>query len=325
MTAAPRVHVAMLLAGDRGLVRRHRRLAAPAVRKRRRPSPPTPPRRPAGAGRRPAAAEPRVPRRRRTRLAQRHGRPTPAARYVTDLAQEDFSVFEDGVEAGRHLLQQDQPADRAGADARHERQHGHEAADRPGGGDRLRAPAAAAGSRRDHRFRQPRHHRRAVHRQRDRARAGDSQDVGRRLDVALQRDLHRAEGSQEDRRAKRRGDSAPRDRGALGRRRHVEPAAVRRGARSGQALGDRDLRDRPSQRRRRPRARASRRPSSRCGSSRRKPAGARSSPIRCSISPRCTARFPTSCRASTPSATRRAIRAATAAGGASSSASTDVS
>ena len=50
----------------------------------------------------------------------------------------------------------------------------------------------------------------------------------------------------------------------------------------------------------RPRARASRKPSSRCVSSRRKPAGGRSSPIRRWISRRCTARFPTSCRASTP-------------------------
>ena len=124
---------------------------------------------------------------------------------------------------------------------------------------------------------------------------------------------------------KRRRDPAPGDRRALGRRRHVEPAAVRRGARSGEALGDGDLRDRPAQRRRRPRARASRKPSSSCGSSRRKPAGAPSSRIRCSISPRSTARSPTSCRASTPSATRRAIRAATAPGAASSSASTDVS
>ena len=34
----------------------------------------------------------------------------------------------------------------------------HEAADRAGSGDRLRPQAAAAGSRRGHRFRQPRHH-----------------------------------------------------------------------------------------------------------------------------------------------------------------------
>ena len=68
--------------------------------------------------------------------------------------------------------------------------------------------------------------------------------------------------------------------------------------------------------------RASRKRSSCCGSSRRKPAAARSSRIRSPIWPASTARSPTSCRASTPSATRRAIRGATARGGASSSAST---
>ena len=46
------------------------------------------------------------------------------SRYVTDLAQDDFNVFEDGVQAGRHLLQPDESADRAGAAARHEREHG---------------------------------------------------------------------------------------------------------------------------------------------------------------------------------------------------------
>ena len=80
----------------------------------------------------------------------------------------------------------------------------------------------------------------------DRARAGDPQDVGRRLDVAVQRDLHRAEGSEEGRRHERRGDPAPGDRRPLGRRGHVEPAAVRGSARPREALRDGDLRDRPA-------------------------------------------------------------------------------
>ena len=114
------------------------------------------------------------------------------------------------------------------------------------------------------------------------------QDVGRRLDLALQRGLHRAEGSEEGRRQERRRDPPPGDRRALRRRRHVEPAAVRGGARSREAIGDRDLRHRPARAGRAGHddARASRKPSSCCGSSRRKPAAARSSPTR---SPSCAA------------------------------------
>ena len=118
--------------------------------------------------------------------------------------------------------------------------------------DRLRAAAAAAGSRRSHRLRQPRHRPPGVHQQRGRARAGDPQDLGRRLDVALQRHLHRAEGSEEGRREERRRDPAAGDRRALGRRRHVEPAAVRGSARPGEAIGNGDLHDRPASRRGRP-------------------------------------------------------------------------
>ena len=53
--------------------------------------------------------------------------------------------------------------------------------------------------------------------------------------TSLQRRLHRAEGPEEGRREKRRGDPAPGDRAALRRRGHVEPAAVRRGARPREA------------------------------------------------------------------------------------------
>ena len=62
--------------------------------------------------------------------------------------------------------------------------------------------------------------------------------------------LHRAEGSEEGQGGVDVGHPPPGDRPALGRRRHVEPAAVRRGARSRQALRDGDLRDRPARRER---------------------------------------------------------------------------
>ena len=109
-----------------------------------------------------------------------------------------------------------------------------------------------------------------------RARSGDPPDGGRRLDVAAQRDLHRAEGAAEGQGGQRGGRPPPGDRRVLRRRGHVEPGVVRGGARPGQALGDVDLRDRAA-RRRHADARASARPSSSCASWRRRPAAARSS------------------------------------------------
>ena len=82
-----------------------------------------------------------------------------------------------------------------------------------------------------------------------RSRAGDPAHVSRRLDLALQRRLHRAQGPEEGRREERRGNPAPGHRRALGRRGHVEPAAVRRGARPREAFGDRHLHDRPARER----------------------------------------------------------------------------
>ena len=78
------------------------------------------------------------------------------ARYVTDLEQDGLPGLRGRRQAGRHLLQPHQPADRARAAARHQRQHGDAAADGAGSGGRLRAAAAAAGPRRSHRLRQPR-------------------------------------------------------------------------------------------------------------------------------------------------------------------------
>ena len=243
------------------------------------------------------------------------------ARYVTDLEQEDFSVFEDGVKQEVTFFNKTNLPialalmidTSASMDAR--LPTAQEAA--IGFVRKLRTQDLAEIIDFDSRvtIASP------FTSDGDRAGAGDPQDVGRRLDLAVQRHLHRAQGSQEAGRDQRRGNPAAGDRRAVGRRRHVEPAALRGGARSGQALGDRDLLDRPSLGRLpRPRAGASGRPSSCCGSSRRKPAGGRSSPIRSRNSRTCTARSPTSCRASTRSATRRAIRAVTGPGGASWSA-----
>ena len=242
-----------------------------AAARQRRPQPPA---------RRP------VPRRRRARVAERDGHRRHGALRHRPRAG-GLQRLRGRRQAGRHVLQPDQPADRAGA-----------AASTPARAWRRKLPmaqeaaigfaqaAAAAGSRRDHRLRQPRRHPAAVHQRRGRARAGDPQDVGRRLDVAVQRHLHRAEGPEEGRRQERRRDPAPGDRRAVGRRRHVEPAAVRGGARPGEAIRDGDLRDRPARRTTAARrARASRKRSSCCGSSRRKPAAGRSSRRRSPSSP----------------------------------------
>ena len=147
-----------------------------------------------------------------------------------------------------------------------------------------------------------------------RARTGDPQDVGRRIDVALQRRLHRAEGSEEGRREEQRRNPPSGDRRAVGRRGHVEPAAVRGSARSREAVRDRDLHDRPS-RERRTRARDQGLQGSGI-----RPAAVRAGNRRPRVLPEpgrpswpaSTDRFPTSSRASTPSATRRRTRSATA-------------
>ena len=69
--------------------------------------------------------------------------------------------------------------------------------DRAGSGDRLRPAAAQGRPGRGHRLRQPGPHPRAVHQRRRRARKGDPPDDAERIDLALQRDLHLAEGAEE--------------------------------------------------------------------------------------------------------------------------------
>ena len=113
---------------------------------------------PAAAAARTTGADrpgPGVPRGRRARVAQRDGdrrhraiRHRPADRRLQRVRRRR--------QTGRHLLQPHPLADRAVAAARHERQHGIQAAHRAGSGDRLRAPAPAAGPRRGRRLRQSR-------------------------------------------------------------------------------------------------------------------------------------------------------------------------
>ena len=104
-----------------------------------------------------------------------------------------------------------------------------------------------------HRLRQPGPRPPAVHQRRRGAREGDPEHRRQRLDLALQRALHRAEGAEAGQGELRRGHPPAGDRPAVRRRRHVEPDRVRRGARSRQAVGDGDLRDRPAAERERSR------------------------------------------------------------------------
>ena len=84
----------------------------------------------------------------------------------------------------------------------------------------------------------------ALHERRRGAREGDSRDHGQRLDVALQRALHRAEGTEEVEGGGLGRHPPPGDRAAVGRRRHLQPDRIRPGAGSRQALRGRDLLDR---------------------------------------------------------------------------------
>ena len=204
-------------------------------------------------------------------------------------------------EAGRDLLHAHEPPDRARAADRHEREHGEQAAHGAGSGRRLRQTPPAAGSRGSRRLRQPRRRAPELHEQRRRTGAGDPQDVRRRLDVAVQRRLHRAQGPEEGRREEHRRDPPAGHRRALGRRGHLQPAAVRRSARPRETVRDGDLLDRAA-RRRRPGHVGEGLQGSRVRDAAvlsRKPAGARSFRISSPISRTSTGRFPTSCRAST--------------------------
>ena len=187
-----------------------------------------------------------VPGGRRSRLAERHGH-RQRGRYVTDLDAGRLRGVRGRRQAGRHASSTARTCRSRWRSCRHEREHGDAAADRAGGGDRLRAngsgrrtsrrsSTSTAGSSILQTFT---NNVAELEQAIRRTSAGGSTSMYNAIYIAL-KDLKKvAREDAED-------DSASGDRRAVGRRRHVEPAAVRRGARSGEAIRDRDLRDRPA-------------------------------------------------------------------------------
>ena len=142
--------------------------------------------------------QPGVPRRRRRRLAQRH-RHRRANHYVTDLDEEDFAVFEDGVKQNvTFFTRKQQPIALSlllDSSASMEDKLPTRRKRRPTSSQAAEAERPRPG----HRLRQPRRDPAGVHRATRPSWRRRSADLGRRLDVAAQRDLHLAEGAEEDR------------------------------------------------------------------------------------------------------------------------------
>ena len=237
--------------------------------------------------------------------------------FVRNLNQEDFVVFEDGIKQDLTFFTKAQLPIALSllidTSASMEDKLGVAQEAAIGFAKRMRPDDIAQVDR----LRQPRLDPPAVHQRQAGPRGGHPPDRAERLDLAAQRRLHLAERAEEGPCAEHRGGAAPGDRGALGRRRHLEPGAVRGGARARQALRGGHLQPSPFAAATSARA-ASTRPSSCCASSRRRPAAGRSSrrrPPSCRTS---TARLPTSSPRSTRWPTRHATRSATASGAASS-------
>ena len=233
-----------------------------------------------------AAAAALVPHGRRARVAQRdrHGGPV-ALRHRSRAA--GLQGLRGRREAGRHLLQRaptcrsrcrccstPAPAWRRGCRPRRRRQSAS------------RGRCGTQDLAEDHRLRQPRQHPAGIHQRRRTARAGHPQDVGRRVHVAVQRDLHRAEGPEEGGRHDRRGRSAAR-RSSCCRTARTRRACCRSRKCSIWRSGPRRRSTRSAcARARAPAAsRGFRRRSSCCASSRRRPAAAPSSRTRSPSSP----------------------------------------
>ena len=230
----------------------------------------------AAAGRAAGAAAAVVPQRRRRRVAERHRHRRHAQLRHRPRTASDFVVFEDGVKQDLTYFTKAQlPIALSllidtSASMEDKLPIAQEAA--IGFAKRHAARRHRAG----HRLRQPRHDPAAVHRRQAGARERHPADRAERLDVAAQRDLHLAQGAEEGARQERRRRAAPGDRGALGRRGHVEPGAVRGSARAGEALRGGRSTPSPSAAATSARAASTKR-SSCCGSSRRRPAAAPSS------------------------------------------------
>ena len=165
-------------------------------------------------------------------------------RYIIDLEQPDFSVFEDGVKQEIvFFTRRPQPiALSLLLDSSASMEDKLETLQIAAANfvKRLKAERPGAG----HRLRQPRLDPPAVHLEPGRARRRHPAGGLWWLHLAAQRDLHLAQGAREDPRAERRRRPAPGAHRLLGRRRHVEPGFLRRGARPGEAVRDVDLHDR---------------------------------------------------------------------------------
>ena len=131
-------------------------------------------------------------------------------KYITDLTEQDFEIFEDGVKQDLTLFNRTNLPVALSLLIDTSSSMEDRMATRAGCGHRLRAQAAPERSRRSDRVRQPGGSAAEVHEQRQRARAGDSQDGRGWIDVVEQRDLHLAEGLEENSDHSRKRKSAAR-------------------------------------------------------------------------------------------------------------------
>ena len=198
-------------------VRRHAVASLSSGRRRRLGAAPG-----AADARHPQASGPDLPRHRRHGVVERHrhGRTEPLHHRPRPRR---LRRLRGRHEAGDHLLQQDQPADRLVAPARHQRQHGAAHVHGAGRGRRLRQAAAAAGPGPGRRLRHPGRGAAGLHRRHRRARNRHQGHPGRRLDVDVQRALHLAQGAGEDQGEER------------GRRARAAPSSCSRTARTPRA------------------------------------------------------------------------------------------
>ena len=201
-------------------------------------------------------------------------------RYVTDLAQDEFSVFEDGAKQElTYFNRTNLPIALSllidsSASMEQRMENAQEAA--IGFAKKLRPQDLAQVVDFDSRVEIKLGFTNKV----DELEAAIHAHLGGRIDGAAQRRLHLAEGAREDQGEEPRRDPPPGDRRAVGRRRHVEPGHASRKCWSWRSDRRRRSTRSACSRARPARSRDSAKPSSCCASSRRKPAAARSSPSR---------------------------------------------
>ena len=179
---------------------------------------------------------------------------TARSHYVTDLEQDDFTVFEDGAKQElTYFNRTNLPiALSLLIDSSASMEQRMENAQEAAIGFAQKHPPAGPGAGR--RLRQPR--RDSCRRSPDKVddlESGHSRHLVGRLDRAAQRRLHRAEGARQGQGEEPRGGPAPGHRRAVGRRGHAEPGQLRGSAGAGEAVRDGDLHHRPAAARDRPR------------------------------------------------------------------------